>query len=62
MIDFFDMGRHSVFIWSSYGLVFALLIILAMNSIRGQKQSEKEVEQLRPTRGNRRRQNENDDE
>jgi len=62
MLDFFDMGRHSIFIWSSYGLVFALLVILALNSIRRQKQSEKDVEQLRPARGNRRSKNEDGNE
>ena len=47
MLELLDMGRHSLFVWTSYGLVFLLFVILAFCTIRRQRTLEKELETLK---------------
>ena len=50
MIDLLDMGKHSVFVWTSYGTVAVTLVILALRSFTGIKASTREIERLKPAR------------
>jgi heme exporter protein D len=46
MSDFFQMGGYAGFIWSSYGLAFAVMLGLLIDSRLRLKKSEAEFERL----------------
>ena len=54
LIQFMDMGGHGPFIWSSYGMVFVVLLGLWIVSLRYLRASRDELSGLdveRPHRG-----------
>lgn len=36
--DFFHMGGYALYVWSSYGLAFAVLLVNLILPLRGQRQ------------------------
>lgn len=47
MAEFFDMGKHGAFIWSSYIAVTIVLIALAVTSWRRLKKTEDAITRLK---------------
>jgi heme exporter protein D len=56
MTEFFHMGGHGVFIWISYGIAFTTLGLLGAFSYFKQRNSEREITDLKNAQ-NRSRQN-----
>ena len=45
MKEFLDMGGYAVFVWSSYGIVFAVLVLNVVAAIVRKKQIVREIEE-----------------
>lgn len=45
MKEFLDMGGYAVFVWSSYGIVFAVLVLNIFAAILRKKQIVREIEE-----------------
>lgn len=45
MNEFLHMGGYAVFVWSSYGIVFAVLVLNVVAAILRKKQIVREIEE-----------------
>lgn len=49
MADMIEMGGYASFVWSSYGITFLALGLLALGSFKAMKNAQKSMETLRET-------------
>lgn len=52
--EFWAMGKHGFFVWTSYGFTAALLIALVVGCVASTRARERELAALDPERGARR--------
>lgn len=55
MAEFFNMGGHGGFIWSSWGIAFVVLAILIGTSLKSMRNRERELARMEAETPRRRR-------
>lgn len=55
MAEFFNMGGHGGFIWSSWGIAFVVLAILIGTSLKSMRNRERELARMEAEAPRRRR-------
>ena len=55
MQEFLHMGGHAAFIWPSYAIVFAVMVVLLIVSYRAYKKAERDFNALEGSPNPRRR-------
>lgn len=48
--DFLDMGGYALWVWSSYGVVTALLVGLVANTVRASRKARRSLDALKAER------------